>query len=550
MVFWVILIVFLMVLGKLFYWQVVKREYFLILAENQYGGYRKIPAPRGKIYSNDNYPLVTNQASYDLYVNPKEINKKPEELVEELSSATLESNINWEMLNSKNLYWLPLMKNLNEKNKQQIEDMGMEGINFEEKFRRFYPEASMAGKLLGFVGEDENEGEKGYFGLEGYYNNELKSEPGYIIYEKDALGNLVYDEKIQEEKPIPGRNLKTNINRLLQFLIEKELKKAIRQTGAVEGWVLVVDAKDSKVISAATWPLYSPGNYFEYQTEIFRDPIVSSVFEPGSIFKVITMACAIEEKVIKPDNICTKCGGPRTISDYQIKTWNEKYYPDSTMTDIIVHSDNVGMVFVVEKLGAQKFLDCVKKFGFGSQTGIDLQGEVSGSIKTIKEMSAVDLATASFGQGIAVSPIQMLTALGAIANKGKISQPKVVESIIEGDKEIQIKAKDKKKVISADTAKEITRMMILSVEKGNVNKLAGFKFPVAGKSGTAQIPIEGHYDPDKTIASYIGFFPADDPLFLMLVTLKEPKSSIWAEGTAAPLWFNIAHLISRNWQLE
>lgn len=549
-IFWVVLAVFLLVLGKLFYWQVIKRQYLLVLAGNQYGGYKKILAPRGRIYSDDNFPIVTNQVFFDLYVNPKEIKKKPEELVEELSSLTLINNLNWEMLNNKDLYWMPLAKGMTEKNKRQIEDAGISGFSFEEKFQRYYPEASMAARLLGFVGADKSEDEKGYFGLEGYYNNELKSKPGMVYFEQNALGEPILDGKIREEKPIPGRDLRTSINRVLQYQVENSLKQALESTGAVEGWVLIMGVKSGEIIASASLPSYSPVNFYEYQTEIFRDPVVSSVFEPGSIFKVITMACAIESGAVKQDDICTKCNGPRTISDYQIKTWNEKYYPDSTMTDIIVHSDNVGMVFVIEKLGAPKFINCVKKFGFGSQTGIDLQGEISGSIKTLKEMSDVDLATSSFGQGIAVSPIQILNGVNAIANKGEIVQPNIVKSIIEAGKEIEIETKNKRRVISADTALEITKMMISAVENSNVKKLAGFKFKIAGKSGTAQIPVEGHYDPNKTIASYVGFFPADNPRFSMLVTLKEPKSSIWAEGTAAPLWFNIAHTISRNWQLE
>jgi cell division protein FtsI/penicillin-binding protein 2 len=256
------------------------------------------------------------------------------------------------------------------------------------------------------------------------------------------------------------------------------------------------------------------------------------------------MAAAIDSNSVSLNETCNLCAGPRTIADYTIQTWNEKYYPDSSMSDIIVHSDNVGMVYVAEKLGVNRFFDYLQKFGLLQKTNIDLQGEVSGKILPKTDWHSIDLATASFGQGIAFTPIQVLSAVSSIANKGEIFQPQVVAKVQEL-KPIEIKPISAFRPISAKTAGIITQMMVEAVEKGEAKWAKPKGYQIAGKTGTAQIPIAGHYDPEKTIASFVGFAPAENPAFVMLVTLNEPKTSVWGSETAAPLWFSIAQDIFR-----
>jgi len=210
------------------------------------------------------------------------------------------------------------------------------------------------------------------------------------------------------------------------------------------------------------------------------------------------------------------------------------------MTEVIQHSDNVGMVFVAEKLGLEKMLTYIKKFGFGQLTGIDLQGEAASPLRPDKEWRKIDLATAAFGQGIAVTPIQLLTSVAAIANQGELVRPFVVQKVIDEEKVIEIKPKTKEKVIKASTARLITEMMINAVENGPDHWQPPKNFKIAGKTGTAQIPVAGHYEEERTIASFIGFAPANNPKFAMLVVLNDPKTSPWGAGTAAPLWFEIA----------
>ena len=252
------------------------------------------------------------------------------------------------------------------------------------------------------------------------------------------------------------------------------------------------------------------------------------------------MASALDAGVVEVDTKCDICGGPFRIDKYSIETWDGKYRPDLSMAEIIVNSDNVGMVFVGQKLGIDKTCEYLKNFGIGSTTGIDLQGEATPHIREKKDWSQVDLATASFGQGIATTPIQMLTAVTAIANDGRFVAPQVVDKLIGEGWEEDIKPVVGAQVISKKSASEITAMMAEAAKNGEAKWTYSRGFKVAGKTGTAQIPIAGHYDDEKTIASFVGFAPYDNPKFVMLVTLQEPSTSPWASETAAPLWYLIA----------
>lgn len=337
-----------------------------------------------------------------------------------------------------------------------------------------------------------------------------------------------------------GVDLKTHINKGLQIMVEQKLKEGIEKYGAKGGTVIVMEPKTGAIKVMASFPSYDPFYYFKYDNSVFKNPAISNSFEPGSVFKVIVMASALDAGVVRPETECDICGGPLKIDKYFINTWNNKYNPNSTMTQVIVNSDNVGMSFVAFRLGKEKMFDYLNRFGFGKLTGIDLQGEVAPPLRNRNEWSDVDLATASFGQGIAVTPIQLVKAVGAIANRGIMVKPVVVDKVLIDGVNKDIKTQTEGRVISEKATLEITAMMVEAAKKGESKwtYLKGFK--VAGKTGTAQIPIAGHYDPEKTMASFIGFAPYDDPRFVMLVVLSEPSSSPWASETAAPLWYNIA----------
>ncbi|MFZ5366448.1 MAG: peptidoglycan D,D-transpeptidase FtsI family protein [Patescibacteria group bacterium] len=529
-----------LVAGRLFYWQILQGEKLSSLASSQYSQEEEIPARRGQILTSDGFPLVTNKQAYLVYALLPQLDRSPEEISTMLAKI-LQSQTREEMekkLKSKDLVWVSLARKVDREKKEEIQKLQIQGLGFEEEARRDYPEGSLAAQLVGFVGKDAAGKDKGYFGLEGFYDRELSGRPGILRQEKDASGRPILIGKRLKEEEIPGRDLELYLNREIQFMVERKLKKGLEKYGAKSGSVVIMDPKTGGILSMASFPSYEPANYAKTNDSLFPNPVISQTFEPGSIFKPLVMAAAINEGVVSPQDKCDRCSGPRQIGEYTIKTWDERYHPDSTMTEILEHSDNVGMVFVGEKLGTKNLVSYLKKFGIGEQTGIDLEGETVAVLRSENEWVPIDLATASFGQGVALTPIQMVRAIAAVANGGEMLEPHVVTKIKTQDKELEIKPKVRRRVISLATARVITEMMVNAVERGGKwERPKGFR--IAGKTGTAQIPIAGHYDKEKTIVSFVGFAPADNPRFVMLVTMREP-TLIWGSMTVAPLWFEIA----------
>jgi cell division protein FtsI/penicillin-binding protein 2 len=398
----------------------------------------------------------------------------------------------------------------------------------------------MAAHLLGFVGLDSRGKDKGYYGLEGYYNLELSGRPGVIRQEKDAFNQPILSGDFSAQSKKDGRDLKLNVDRGLQFIVEKKLASGVERYGARAGSVTIMDPNSGAVLAMASLPGYDPAEYNRYETENYSNPVVRDAFEPGSIFKVMVMAAAIDSGVVKPETICDICDGPAKIDKYEIKTWNNEYYPNSTMSEVIIHSDNVGMVFTGQKLGVDRFVDYFHRFGFTESTGIDLEDEIVPQPKADKDWTYVDVATGSFGQGFLATGMQLLTAVSAIANGGELVQPRLVKEIISEGHGVALPKKSKHRVISQGAANQVRDIMVAAASSGEA-KWADIKgYKIAGKTGTAQVAVGGKYAEEKTNASFVGFAPADNPKFAMLVTLKEPSSSPWASETAAPLWFSIA----------
>jgi cell division protein FtsI/penicillin-binding protein 2 len=552
-------LVVIAIVGRLFYWQVLSADKLQAIAEIQQQSTIEIPSLRGRILSSDGFPLVSNEPSYLLYAYLPDIEgdrdkisdslapliaEKPEDLGATASAELREQLVYSKYLDIKDslmsddLVWVPLKRQIDEKTKLSIDALELGGLGFESGQTRFYPEASMAAQLTGFVGSNAVGSQVGYFGLEGFYDLELRGKPGFIRQEKDASGKPIVIGNYQDVSGRDGRDLVTHIDRGLQLMIENALDEGMERYGAVAGEVIVMDPKTGGILALASLPTYEQGEYRKYDSVLYRLPSIADTYEPGSTFKALVVAAAIEEKVVEPETVCNEdCAGPVTIGKYTISTWNNEYNPGQTVTEILEHSDNVGMVHIAQEMGKDKFVEYIKKFGIGEATGIDLEEE---TIPTLRDKwGDIDLATGSFGQGLAVTSMQMIKAFGALANNGVMMQPKVVGEVL-GEGAIEISPREVRRVISEETAKTITEMLVSAVDSGEAQwaKLRGYR--VAGKTGTAQIAIAGHYDEEKTIASFIGFAPADDPKFVMLVKLKEPTSSPWASETAAPLWMSIA----------
>lgn len=549
-VFGFLSLVFGLIIVRLFWWQVVRADQLRRQAASQYFIEFTLPATRGSIVSFDGSPLVMNQPAFLIFAEPRKIEDDKRVSREVASLLDREEKEIEELLTQPGRVWVPLARKVEASVAEQLESLNLSGIGFEKEPKRYYPEASTAAHLLGFVGSDVNGQDRGYFGLEGNFDRELRGQDGVLRLEKDAHGAPILIGEAQRIDPEDGRTLILSLDRVVQQTVEKRLLEGIKKYGAKEGSVIVLDPKNGTVLAMASFPNYDPGNFTKYDNALYKNPVVAGSYEPGSTFKVLVMAGALNEKLVTPTTTMEE-RGPVTVGEHTIRTWNNEYHGTITMMQVLEYSSNVGMVFVARQLGKEKLFSYLKAFGLGVPTGIDLEEETSPELRPDREWRDIDLATASFGQGIAVTPIQMVRAVAAFANGGWVMEPRVVKGIRDRrGKTVELKPRKVRQVISEATASIITEMMVAAVEKGEAKWAKPKGYRIAGKTGTAQIPVAGHYDEEKTIASFIGFAPADHPRFVMLVTLREPSSSPWGSETAAPLFFTIAHDLFAYWGIS
>lgn len=550
---------FLAVIVRLFYWQVVSHGELQAEAQQQYTRVVPITAHRGKILTEDGYTLVDNQTVYKVFAQPGEIQGDQRTIAQALGNilavdepvgteagALKLAEDQWrantlQKISDPQVKWVALKNRITPETKQKIADLNLHGIGFDPYEARAYPEASLAAQVTGFVGKDKDGNDQGYFGIEGALDRELRGQTQEKTFLKDALGfHLLFDNNPQTDQQ-DGRNITLTIRRDVQHMVEEQLQKGLEKYGASEGEVLVMDPKTGKILAMAAWPSYDQASFFKYDPVTYKNPLLTDTYEPGSIFKILTMAAGIDTNAVKAETECPVCAGPRKMGEYTIRTWNDVYQPNITMTNALVHSDNTAMIYVSDQVGQDRFLEYIRRFGIGDQAQLDLQEDTSTPVR--KEWRPIDLATASFGQGIVTNGIQMVRAVGAIANNGQMMRPAIVEKVSDPatGSEVSVEPLAERQVVSPETAQIITQMMVHTADEGEAKWTASKTHLVAAKTGTAQVPIAGHYDPDTTIASFIGFAPPSNPKFVMLVKLRNPTTSPWAAETAAPLWYQIAN---------
>ncbi len=550
----------IVILGRLFYWQVIMGQNLKEASESQ--TLRKLDHQglRGQIFTSDGSLLVGNQKVYELKLDKKnfqgdtlslagrlaelvspqrfqELNLfgKEEQL---LFRETLREEILAKFNSRGN--WPKLLDKLSLEQKLAIETLANPYLYFDEAYQRFYPEASMAAHLTGFVGRDENANEIGRYGIEGALEDELKARQESKWLRMDALGFLLAGQKY-ESKNLNGRDVTLTIRRDVQHLAEQNLKWGIERYQADRGEIIILDSQTGKILALAAWPNYQQWQYFKYSGEILKNPSLTRLYEPGSTFKTLTVAAGIDSQVISPNTVCTRCSGPRQIGKYSIKTWNDVYHPNISMTDALAKSDNTAMIFISDLLGTERFVSYLKKFGIGQQIDLDLQDDARTPFPS--KIGPVETATISFGQGISTNSLELLRAVNVIAHGGQMLEPLIIEKVLDQQtgQEIVSQVKAGEQIISREAAATVTEMMVEAAAHGEAQWIASDKYTVAAKTGTSQVPDpNGGYKQDETIASFIGFAPASNPRFTMLVKLENTKSSPWAAETAAPLWYRVA----------
>ncbi len=556
----------LVLVVQLFNLQVLQFRSYKVLADLQHFRESPVPAKRGQIFSQDNSPLVSNKTSYLLFAEVNKVintiktaKKLADVLFDPNSYDDLEKkrglgNLKKEFeaglkerIENQGLVWVSLAKKLNEEKKHLLESYELSGLGFEEEFRRSYPEGNLASFVLGFVGSAESGVEKGYYGIEGFYDGDLKGKGGKVVEERSASGLPILSGDYKEIKAADGRDLVLTLNRSIQFLVEKRLKEGVEKYQAKSGTVIVMDPFTGAIMAMASYPDFDPGNWENFAKNysedmkdrnlIFRNPAISETYEPGSVMKALTISAGVDLGLITPQTEFDD-NGPIIASGNTVNNWDKKHHGRQNIIQLLQKSNNIGAAFVGKKLGSERLREYFVRFGLGTQTGIDLAGEDTGVLKTLSQWRDIDLVTAAFGQGISTTPLQLVSAFTVIANGGVLYKPYIVSQIRDGIKTVPFKPVKARQVLSPDKAKIMIDLLTAAAEGGEGKFFVLKKYRVAGKTGTAQIPLEGQYDPDKTNTTFIGFLP-NNLKFVMLVRLKEPTTSVYAAETAVPLWMEI-----------
>ena len=500
----------------------------------------KISPIRGNIFTSDNFPIVQNQTVYSLSLYKPDIKISNKEILDEISKN--KPNISKEDVSTiqkfdtdPNIKWVTLTSLFTQSESDSLKKVS--GLVFDRLIQRFYPENNLAKNILGFIAKNDYGQIIGYEGLEGYYNKQLTGKVGYYWQAKDAQGKTIMNKNNWLSSNLDGRELHTSLNRSLQFISNSISQKGLSEFQADSVSVTILEPKTGDVLAMTH---ISPTESTE-SASLYNPPI-SKLFEPGSIFKPIVVSMALDKKSINTNYICTKCNQPLVIGEYTITNWNNQVHPDSTLKDIIKNSDNIGMSHIIKELGLNNFLEYYKKIGLTNKTGIDLQGEARPQMKNY--WSDIDLAAASFGQGIALTQLQMVQIFNTIANDGILVTPHLVQYYKQDSKTFNIKSKKDISVFRPNTTDKVKEILKYAVENGVIASMKPANLEVCAKSGTAQVAVKGGYTDDRTIASYIGFSPCNNPKFTMIVTIDNPRTSPWGAQTAAPIWYDIATQIT------
>jgi cell division protein FtsI (penicillin-binding protein 3)/stage V sporulation protein D (sporulation-specific penicillin-binding protein) len=424
------------------------------------------------------------------------------------------------------------------------------GFGFDLQKYRYYPENEIAAHLLGFVTYVDGEGQ-GKYGLEEFFNEELFGKYGSLKSEKGVKSNMMIVNDREYIKPEAGSDLILTVDRNIQFAVCDKLKQSVKKHSASGGSVIVMEVKTGAIIAMCSEPAFNPNDFKDVRDiAYYNNPAAYYQYEPGSVFKTITMAIAIDQGKVSPTTTYKDegqimiNGWPKPIKNSDFSTFGPHGVVD--MTVVLDNSLNTGAIFAMNQVGPKVFAEYVKKFGFGERTGIELGSESAGNIDNLlkNKVREIDAATASFGQGIAATPLQMIMPYQAIANKGMMMKPYIIQGIIRPNgKTDVISPKQSGRVISEKTASTISGMLVNVVEKGHSKGAAISGYYLGGKTGTAQVATLGGYSTSDYIHTFIGIAPIEEPAFVMLTKIDSPKDVQYAEGSAVPLWKDIAEFI-------
>lgn len=529
---------FLAVTCQAFRLQILQHEEMIKKADRQHQRVVPLTPARGAIMDRNGTNLAVSLEMDSCYAEPRHI-QDVDGTATVLAPflGTSKQALVKKITGAKNFVWLE--RRLTPEQTVRVKNLKLRGIGFAPETKRFYPNSELASHVIGFTGLDP----AGLEGVERQYNSTILGNTGFLITERDALGRDIALKNTLVKNAPPGKNLILTLDKNIQFIAEKELAKAVTESGAKNGMVLVMESDSGKILAMANYPTFNPNSYFRFSQAQLRNRVVADSFEPGSTFKIFLISAALEEKIVRPGDVFNCENGSYTFANRTIHDTHG--FSQLTVSDILKHSSNIGAAKIGFKLGDERLSRYLRSFGFGERTGIDLPGESPGNIRSNRRWYGIDLATISFGQGVTASAMQLTAAVSAVANGGNLMKPYLVERILDdsGNEVQKFEPQIMRRVISPDTAKKVTRMMETVTTDGGTGLNAAVEgFSVAGKTGTSQKvdPVTRGYSATKRTASFIGFIPSDKPRLTILVVIDEPKTSPYGGIVAAPAFREIA----------
>ena len=541
------LLVFIIGVMARYAWvQIVRGDEMLSRLESQVQESSVLHVPRGTIYDAEMKELAISTMVSSLYIDPNHV-EDPEQTARDVAPliGLTEKDILDDIAQGGGFVWVKrqmepeetkALKNLMKEKPEYVACLG-----FIQESKRYYPNDMLAANVIGFVGTDD----KGLDGIEQQFDGMIKGEEQTSSIFTDALARPIMDSVFLKNSPVDAncKNIQLTINAQYQFIIEKALDKAMMDHGAESVTAIVMNPKNGDILAKASRPSYDPNNFHKYDPNVWKNRAVSDIYEPGSTFKSIVAAAGFQEKLVSPTDIFVD-PGTIEVSGRTIQNWSGDSFGTVTFLDVVKNSINTGFAQLGLELGGERLMNYARKFGFGERTGIELPGEESGILFNPKDMVASDVATSSIGQSIAVTPLQMITAMSAIANDGVLLKPHIVKAIYNADGTVyqQMEREEVRRCIDSDVDKTLKSVLEQVVSTGGGSKASIEGYHIAGKTGTAQKidMVNGGYLPGHYIASFCGFGPVEDPQFTVLVIINDPAGGEYYGGqVAAPIAHDI-----------
>ena len=523
--------------GRLFFLQVIKNEDLVSRSKQQHQMTVSVNYGRGFIYDRNMNELAANIKVESVYATPQDIKNKKKTALLLAKILKLDERIILKKISSKRSFaWIK--RRISPAEISQLRRDLPFGVNFISEDKRFFPKRELASGLIGFTGIDN----QGLAGIEHQYDATLKGDIVKTVIKKDARGKLVQFNGKVDGRDAEGRGIVLAIDEVIQFFTEHHLSKQVKKYQAKSGVAIVMNPSTGEVYAIANVPQYNPNNYSSYKPRRWINRAVSNSYEPGSIFKPILAAAAIDAGVAMPHDIFFCEDGKFSIKGKSIGEAANHKFGWLTLQDIIAKSSNIGSVKVAQQLGEKAFYEYIRKFGFGQKTGVALPGEATGLFKELEAWDERSLASISFGQEISTTPLQMINAISVIANGGVLMVPHVTHEVIKQGRAIKsFRPKTVRRVVSTQTSRQVVDILKRSVKAGTGGEAAIKGYEVAGKTGTAQKYDRktGSYSKTAYVSSFVGFVPADAPKIAILVMVDEPRGVHWGGSVAAPIFKNI-----------